>query len=65
MKRKKSVRKTRHILLGLAVSASWIAIADAQSADPQKLVKPPEAAWLTYHGEYNGRRHSKLAQITP
>jgi alcohol dehydrogenase (cytochrome c) len=65
MKRKKSVRKTRHILLGLAVSAIWIAIADAQSADPQKLVKPPEAAWLTYHGEYNGRRHSKLAQITP
>jgi alcohol dehydrogenase (cytochrome c) len=38
--------------------------ASAQSAD-QRLVSPPADSWLTYHGEYNGQRHSKLAGITP
>jgi alcohol dehydrogenase (cytochrome c) len=37
----------------------------AQSADPKMLLNPPADAWLTYHGEYNGQRHSKLTQITP
>jgi alcohol dehydrogenase (cytochrome c) len=35
----------------------------AQDADPK--LNPPADAWLTYHGEYNGQRHSKLTQITP
>ena len=25
----------------------------------------PADAWLTYHGDYTGQRHSRLAQITP
>src|SRR6185369_1244892 len=37
----------------------------AQSVDPKAFLHPPADAWLTYHGEYNGQRHSKLAQITP
>jgi alcohol dehydrogenase (cytochrome c) len=37
----------------------------AQNVDPKELLSPPADAWLTYHGEYNGQRHSKLAQITP
>lgn len=37
----------------------------AQSVDPTMLLNPPVDAWLTYHGEYNGQRHSKLMQITP
>src|SRR3954468_7290454 len=37
----------------------------AQSVDPKKLLHPPADAWLTYHGEYNGQRHSRLTQITP
>ena len=36
----------------------------AQSVDPKVLLHPPADAWLTYHGEYNGQRHSKLAEIT-
>ena len=59
------MKKILHISLGVWVSTTWIAVAFAQSAGPQKLVKPPVDAWLTYHGEYNGQRHSKLAQITP
>jgi alcohol dehydrogenase (cytochrome c) len=37
----------------------------AQNVEPKELLNPPANAWLTYHGEYNGQRHSKLAQITP
>jgi len=41
------------------------ALACAQSADPKRLADPPADAWLTYHGEYNGQRHSRLMQLTP
>ena len=51
--------------LSFAISAAFIAAAAAQSADPQKLLDPPADAWLTYHGAYNGQRHSKLMQFTP
>ena len=37
----------------------------AQNVNPKALQNPPADAWLTYHGEYSGQRHSKLAQITP
>jgi len=37
----------------------------AQNVDPKTLLSPPADSWLTYHGEYNGQRHSKLSQITP
>ena len=37
----------------------------AQNVDPKTLQSPPADAWLTYHGDYSGQRHSKLAQITP
>ncbi len=53
------------ICLGIAVSAAWIAAASAQSADANKLLNPPADAWLTYHGAYNGQRHSALRQIAP
>ena len=39
--------------------------AGAQNVEPKELLHPPPDAWLTYHGEYNGQRHSKLTQITP
>jgi alcohol dehydrogenase (cytochrome c) len=41
------------------------ATALAQSVDPAILLKPPADAWLTYHGDYSGRRHSTLSAITP
>jgi alcohol dehydrogenase (cytochrome c) len=37
----------------------------AQSIDPKALLSPPPDAWLSYHGDYTGQRHSKLTQITP
>jgi alcohol dehydrogenase (cytochrome c) len=33
--------------------------------DPSALLKPAKDSWPTYHGDYSGRRHSSLDQITP
>ena len=41
------------------------AAAMAQSVDQVSLSRPPSDTWPTYHGDYSGRRHSTLAQITP
>src|SRR6516164_3306931 len=37
----------------------------AQGLDPASLLKPSPDSWPTYHGDYSGRRHSALTQITP
>ena len=37
----------------------------AQGLDPASLLKPAADSWPTYHGDYSGRRHSALTQITP
>ena len=29
------------------------------------LLNPPADSWPGYHGDYSGRRHSALTQITP
>ena len=37
----------------------------AQTVDPKELLHQPSDEWLTYHGDYSGRRHSELTGITP
>src|SRR6202167_6040606 len=37
----------------------------AQGVDAQMLLHPPVDSWPEYHGDYSGRRHSSLTQITP
>lgn len=37
----------------------------AQSVDTAMLLHPPPNSWPSYHGDYSGRRHSPLTQITP
>ena len=37
----------------------------AQGVDAQMLLHPPADSWPSYHGDYSGRRHSSLTQITP
>jgi alcohol dehydrogenase (cytochrome c) len=41
------------------------AIVLAQGVDQQLLVHPSTDSWPGYHGDYSGRRHSSLTQITP
>jgi alcohol dehydrogenase (cytochrome c) len=40
-------------------------LACAQEYDPSWQLKPPTDSWPGYHGDYSGRRHSPLTQITP
>ena len=47
----------------LAVLASGFLT--AQEYDPSWQLKPPTDSWPGYHGDYSGRRHSPLTQITP
>ena len=37
----------------------------AQGVTPEMLLKPPADTWPGYHGDYSGKRHSPLTQITP
>jgi alcohol dehydrogenase (cytochrome c) len=37
----------------------------AQGLDPNTIIHPPKDSWPSYHGDYSGRRHSALTQITP
>src|SRR5689334_12396397 len=37
----------------------------AQEVAPQLLLHPSADSWPTYHGDYSGRHHSSLTQITP
>src|SRR5436309_10676541 len=53
------------LLIAMAMAVALGAIVIAQGVDPAMLLKPPADSWPTYHGEYSGQRHSRLAQITP
>ena len=37
----------------------------AQNLDSAQILKPTPDSWPLYHGDYSGRRHSPLTQITP
>src|SRR6476659_6061041 len=53
------------LFVSLSLFVAVAAVVVAQGIDPSVLLKPPMDAWLTYHGDYSGQRHSSLTQITP
>jgi alcohol dehydrogenase (cytochrome c) len=61
----------KYVLLVVAsvlASTAWSAFPSllaAQKVDAAMLLNPPADSWPSYHGDYSGRRHSSLAQITP
>src|ERR1700689_2081169 len=60
------VLKTAFLIAVTAVlwAASMCAL-QAQGVDAQMLLDPPPDSWPGYHGDYSGKRHSSLTQITP
>ena len=42
-----------------------LATLSAQSIEPGELLNPGKDSWLTYHGDYSGRRNTSLTAITP
>lgn len=55
----------RVLLKSQGMMIALAAMAAGQNVDSNMLRHPPADAWLTYHGDYSGERHSKLSQITP
>src|SRR5580704_10383551 len=49
------------LVSGLVVPASL----GAQNLENAQLVNPLPDSWPLYHGDYSGRRHIHLTQITP
>jgi alcohol dehydrogenase (cytochrome c) len=70
-------RLSRRIVLALAVSLSWLAVAASSDGPKQAtaavmdvlpselLAKPSGANWISYNGDFTGRRFSSLSQINP
>jgi alcohol dehydrogenase (cytochrome c) len=51
--------------VGILIALTSPSIMLAQAPDDQMLLHPPASSWPGYHGDYSGRRHSSLNQITP
>ena len=50
------------VIVLLVVSPS--SLAQEGGLDPASLLEPLEKSWLTYSGDYSGRRYSRLTQVT-
>jgi len=62
------MRFVRHTFLMAASALLALAssgVLQGQGANEQMLLHPPADSWPVYHGDYSGRRHSSLQQITP
>jgi alcohol dehydrogenase (cytochrome c) len=56
----------RNASIGAALLSVMVSLSShAQNASPAVLLHPPADSWPAYHGDYSGRRHSSLSQITP
>ena len=53
------------VAAALSIPVALSASMRAQGADEPTLLHPPSDSWPGYHGDYSGRRHSALTQITP
>ena len=56
---------TFFLVLTAAFALASPALTLAQGVNHQTLLHPPADSWPGYHGDYSGRRHSSLHQITP
>src|ERR1039457_3800446 len=56
---------TKTILCAAALLFFFPGRLRSQGLDPVIIANPPVDSWPLYHGDYSGRRHSRLTQITP
>ncbi len=61
------MRRQRMKLLAIAVSSllGSSAALHAQDVTAAMLKNPPKDSWPGFHGDYSGRRHTPLTEITP
>ena len=56
--------RRRGALVLIALAGATVALA-GQSVNSSLLLTPTKDSWPSYHGDYSGRRHSALTEITP
>jgi alcohol dehydrogenase (cytochrome c) len=62
------MQKSRSLTLvpiALLIAEAAAAQSPGGGFDPARILAGSTDAWPTYHGDYSGRRHSELAEITP
>lgn len=52
-------------IAGAALLMTTCIASTAQTLTNEHLLHPPADSWPLYHGDYSGRRHTSLTQITP
>jgi len=60
-----SLRDAFLIAMSVLATLVFASALQAQGVEEQMLLHPPADSWPSYHGDYSGRRHSSLTQITP
>lgn len=61
----KFLKSALSFCVGVTVLAfAFPALVSAQGVDAAALLHPSPDSWPTYHGDYSGKRHSGLTQIT-
>jgi alcohol dehydrogenase (cytochrome c) len=55
----------RCLVAAACVCAPWAPPIYAQDLENEQLLHPAPDSWPLYHGDYSGRRHIHLTQITP
>src|SRR5438105_15757504 len=53
------------LVMSALIATATSSVMWAQGVDEQMLLRPPADSWPEYHGDYSGRRHTSLTQITP
>jgi len=53
------------VLAASALVASLPQVMTAQNLESSQILHPSSDSWPLYHGDYSGKRHSSLTQITP
>jgi alcohol dehydrogenase (cytochrome c) len=53
------------LFAALAAAMTALPQLAAQNPTTSQLLAPPRDSWPGYHGDYSGRRHSSLTEITP
>ncbi len=61
----KLLKATFFLALSALIARQLSGVLRAQDVNAQMLLHPPADSWPGYHGDYSGRRHSSLSQLTP
>jgi alcohol dehydrogenase (cytochrome c) len=56
---------SRLLIAAVALALVPVPCVVAQNLEPEQILHPSPDSWPLYHGDYSGKRHSKLNQITP